>query len=54
MTGRIRPVGKVFVHLCREMIEQARFNAELLGLYKVEFVKQGSTAAYCYRCQAAR
>ncbi len=38
----VGPTGKVIgVDLCREMIEKARRNAELLGLHNVEFVEAG-------------
>jgi SAM-dependent methyltransferase len=39
---RVGPTGKVVgVDLCPEMVEKARRNALLLGLYNVEFVEAG-------------
>ena len=39
---RVGLTGKVVgVDLCREMVEKARRNAELLGLHNVEFVNAG-------------
>jgi SAM-dependent methyltransferase len=39
---RVGPTGRVVgVDLCREMVEKARSNAEMLGLHNVEFVEAG-------------
>jgi tRNA/tmRNA/rRNA uracil-C5-methylase (TrmA/RlmC/RlmD family) len=40
--------GKVIgVDLCREMVEKARRNADLLALCNVEFVQAGSRNCRC-------